>query len=661
MPYFIASSIMCAMFTIIMNMVISDSLTNIREGSTLKALLMVGLIILALFTFGYMLYLNSFLMKRRKKEFGLYAVLGLEKKHVTGIIMREMLILNFLSLITGIILATVFGKLIFMFLMSAMNLAVGSSFKLSAQAYFGSIGYFILIYIIGAVYNTMQVRLANPIDLINGDKKGEKKLKGIVPITIIGAICLIAAYYASITVKDTTAAILLFWPAVILVIIGTYALFAAGFQFVLKRMKSNEKFYYKPRNFISVSDLMYRMKQNASGLANICILSTMVLVTISFCCSLYFGQEKILAVHNPHDIQYSLIYDRISQAPDKALIENTIIDDAKESGVQIDNLLYFYALRDSIKLVDGSFDCKNENAEFRYQVIEEYNTLHPLYIITQDDFNRITGKNISLSDNEIAVLTDIYVDKDIAVSNAGCEYRIAEVYNDTLINIGPNAKTQNEIYFVAKDKQCALTLRNCVNPGINEDLYYNANDDRYRIIIDISGEDENRLLFADSVCNDLYIVVKQANPSVPYYYEYSSIDIDRADSYSTYGGFLFLGIFFTILFLINTIVIMYFKQISEGYEDRDRFIIMQKVGMSDSEVKTIINRQTLILFFLPLVVSLIHILAACNMLVKMLAAFVMTDTSLAMLWIGISVVVFSIIYVIVYRITAKAYYRIVKW
>lgn len=658
MPYFIASAIMCAMFTCIGNMVISDSLANVREGGTLKTLLMVGLIIMALFTFGYMLYLNSFLMKRRKKEFGLYAVLGLEKKHVTGIIMREMFMLNFAALLVGMVLATVFGKLIFMFLMSAMKVAEGSVFKLSLRAYSWSAVYFFIIYLIGAVYNTMQVRLADPIDLINGDKKGEKKMKGIVPITLLGAVCLGLAYYNAITVESSSLAMIMFWPCVALVIVGTYSLFAAGCQFVLKRLKSNEKFYYKPHNFISVSDLMYRMKQNSSGLANICILSTMVLVTISTCCSLYFGQEKILATQNPHDLQYTLIYDKSYEAPERSLIEQTVRSDAERYGVDIETFYSFYSIRDSVKLVDGVFEYKDENGQFSYSDATEYNTMHSLYIITQSDFNEIAGKDISLAAGEMAILTEKYIADTQTLPTPGGNYTIKGVFNDTILTRG----AKKDVYFIAADEASATALRNDINPGISVDPYYSENGAMYVTVLDFTAENgEDRLMFASSVCKDIYSAVKNSDSGIPYYYEYSSIDINRADGYSVYGGFLFLGIFFTILFLINTIVIMYFKQVSEGYEDKDRFIIMQKVGLSDSEVKKIINRQTMILFFLPLTVALVHILAACNMLVKMLEAFVMTDTSFALLWIVISAVAFTLIYVVVYRITAKAYYRIVKW
>lgn len=657
-PYVIASMIMSAMFFIIINTVLSRSVNGVNYDGTLAFMLILGIVIMAIFTVGYMLYINSFLIKRRKKEFGLYGILGLEKRHVSKIVRIESRILNTVSLSLGLLCGTVFGRLIFMLLMKAAKIADGE-FRLSPTAYLITAGMFIVIFLVSSIYNQLQVRLANPIDLINGEKKGEKKLRGIIPITILGVLSLGAAYTFSIIVKVGALAITLFWPAVLLVIIGTYCLFKAGSQFVLGALKKNEKFYYKPQNFISISSLMYRLKQNASGLFNICILCTMVLITVSGVCSLYFGQETIVKKQNPCDVEIEVGYDKRLDMPDMSLAENAINALAAETGVTVDDFIHYYSMRDSVLLDGGIFTFKDETAELKISDLNDYNKIYPLFIITVDDFNRITGSNATLAQDEIIILTDKEINDKTAVNINGSTYKINAVLSDTPFTDCKNSQRLNGLYFVAGNLESADALRYAVNPGLSIDKYFGEYIAMQNVMINYTGETDARLAFGDVAGRTVYDAIRPSLDGATY--SSNCIDTNRLGGYAIYGGLLFLGIFFAILFLVNTVTIMYFKQVSEGYEDRERYVILQKVGMSDQEVKKTINRQVVTLFFLPLAVALIHLLVASNLLVLILSALILTEFGTVITTILITGAIFSVVYVIVFKTTAKVYYRLVKW
>ncbi|HOP11009.1 MAG TPA: ABC transporter permease [Oscillospiraceae bacterium] len=652
LPYAIATAIMSAMFFIIINTVFSKSISNMSYGPTMMAMLQFGIIVMALFTFGYMLYLNSFLIKRRKKEFGLYGILGLEKRHVSRIILTENTILNFSSLGTGLLLGTVFGKLIFMLLMVIVHSAPASKFELSPTAYLITILFFGLIFFVTSIYNQFRVRLANPIDLINGDKKGEKKLRGVIPLSLLGLACTGVGYYVSFVVKGSGAALGFFWPAVILVIIGTNLLFVSGSQFVLRAIKKNPRLYYKPRNFVSVSGLVHRMKQNALGLANICILSTMVLVTVSSVCALFFGQEGILDVQHPVDYQVNISYNASEPMPDMSSVPETIQALAEKKGVQIESIYIYNAIQNYIILSDGELTMKSSDGTFTFNDLIDSDNQYKLYLIPLSDYNTVTGENAALDDNEILVLSENPVNSNVVTAPSGDVFSIKSVRSGTVFTDCKNSVRTNVIYIIAKD------MTTCAK------LDYTGTDDtvdRRRIITDVNlvGSDFQAYInFTDATGEKVYQIARDQLSEATY--STSSIDRNRAQNYATYGGLLFIGIFFVILFLVNTVLIMYFKQVSEGYEDRERYEIMRKVGMSDEEVRATINRQVLIVFFLPLAMALAHIFAATNIITQIVNAFVMLNNALTLICIGVSVVVYILVYIFAFRATAKTYYKIVK-
>lgn len=634
LPYAAATAIMSAMFFIILNTILSKSVSSMSWGATTMAVMVFGLVVMAIFTIFYMLYLNSFLIKQRKKEFGLYGILGLEKRHVGRIILIENLMLNSASLLSGLIIGTVFGRLCFMALLSVMRVAGGSKFVLSWPAYLLTALFFMLIFFAGTLYNQLRVRLVNPISLINGEKMGEKRIKGIVPLTIAGVLCLGAGYFCSLNPAFASLALVIFWPAVILVIAGTNLLFLAGSQFILGGIKKNKKLYYKPRCFVSVSGLMHRMKQNASGLSNICILSTMVLVTLSMVFSMYFGQEAALQRQYRNDLSVAVFGDD----PDLSGVIKDTYRLADEKGVTVESLISYDRLAANCFVEDGRLIKRNGSGSF----VE-------VSIIALDQYNAVTKGNTVLADNEVLILTDlpdlIYGQTEIA------GFRVKALLSDTPFTASNSGSDQDHFqqiaYIVAPTRQSCAVITKQLDPGDGSEPVWAT---VFTLNFEADGIDA-RADFSTSVL-DLF----SRFPSI----SQKSIDTSRADYYAGYGGLLFVGVLFSLLFMVNTAVIMYFKQVSEGYEDRGRYAIMRKVGMSDDEVRKTINSQVLIVFFAPLAVAVIHMFAATTIVTNMLLSFSMANIGTTAICIAVITAIYAIVYAALFKITARSYYKIVK-
>ncbi len=663
LPYAIATAIMSAMFFIIIDLITGKSVANMGwSSSTLMFMMTFGMVIMGLFTVGYMFYLNSFLIKRRRLEFGLYGVLGLEKRHVCKIVRHEGFIMNSCALAGGLLTGTVFGKLIFMALMAVLSVAEGSSFKLTFPAYLITVAFFCLIFLLNGLYNRRQVRLANPIDLIRGQRKGEKKVRGAVPLAIIGVLFVGFGYVLSIFQTVSGVAIGLFWPAVFLVIAGTYCLFIGGSQTVLRLLKRNKRIYYKTGNFVSISGLLHRMKQNAAGLANICILSTMVLVTISIVCSLYFGREDILAKQIPDDSRITVTYDRRLEEPGMDEPREAINELAKTSGVTLERVDMYRYLQYSVILRGGELEFSDETSGFPSIAkgdLGAYNSIYGLYIITAEDYNAVTGESLTLEPGQIRILSAQPLNDMKSVDINGTVFEVESIKSDSAFSVRKYNPTVEKVYIVTADYDDALRVFYASAPGIAVDDYYKEFSGRIDVFADYEGTPDARKAFGEGFANTVYSIMAGDNETA--IYQSGNLDSEREEGNALYGGLLFLGIYFALLFLVNTVMIMYFKQVSEGYEDGERYRIMQKVGMSGYEVKRTINKQVLTVFFLPLILALMHVFAAGNMIKLMNNAFVMTNDAITYICIVVTSVVFSLIYVIAFRMTARVYYRLVKW
>lgn len=652
-PFAISYIIFAAIYFIVITLMTTDGLKNVPSGGSLQELFAFGMIIMSLMAVIFLVYINSFLIKRRKKEFGLYGILGLEKRHVGRIIFNENLILSTLSLVLGIISGCVFGNLMFLLLLNTLKVSPDSRFSLPWQAFVYTAVLFAIVFFINTGFNFIQVRLANPIDLLKGEHIGEKKVRFIFLKSVAGSILLGAAYYMANTVTSGVAALSKFFLAVLMVIAATYLLFQAGSQFVLRILKRNKNFYYKAKNFIAVSGMFQRMKQNAAGLATICILSTMVLVTISTCGALYLGQEDILHELNPNDIAVTVM----GKADDNQVsrITEAVKEEAKKDSAKIENMYWYSSYSSSLFLIDGKlYPYGSKEISDRVSNVDLYGYIKSVEIIPLSDYIAVTGDKKTLSPNEVLLLTDAGTAKEIGVTKLGDDFAIKETITDSKALNGKNGRVKG-IFIVTADEKSGEAL---IQKWLAESTE-NAFTDK--LIMNLKGDESKLLDFSRKIKTSVAGIAAENAKGAETSIRVESIYLNRLEGYGVYGGLLFLGIFFTIMFLSATVLIIYFKQVSEGYDDRDRYVILQKVGMDDLEVKRTINRQILMVFFLPLLAAMLHIVAARHMIIKLLEAFSLTNVTLTTYCILVCSIVFTLIYVIVYKLTAKVYYKIIKF
>ncbi|WP_252254264.1 FtsX-like permease family protein [Clostridium sp. ZBS12] len=633
-PYIIAS--ICAVITFYTMKCISlnEGLNVMRGSDQLKMMLEFTSNVISIFSIIFLFYTNNFLIKRRTKELGLYNILGMEKKHIYKVIFFETVLVWGMSLLIGLIGGIIIGKLLFLILLNLINFKVTLAFAISVPAIISTIKIFTLIFIAILIKNFIQVKISNPIELLKDGEKGEKVPKTSKILAISGAIELILGYGIAITVKSPIEALQVFFIAVLLVMAGTYSTFRSGSIAVLNLLKKNKKFFYKPNNFISVSSMIYRMKQNAMGLANICILSTAVILTVSTTVCLYVDQESSLKNQHPQDISISI---ENGSKENIDSLNHIINEEIKYNNINLDNIITF----NYIEMIT----IKNGDAfEVAEKDMSNISRLCGLTVLTLEDYNQIEGKNSSLENNEVLIFSQEGNFSEQVINIGQKEYKIQNELNSMkFINKQDTAMIKG-YYIVVKDDD---VLKNIYKDMTNENL----ENIKYNISFNVSG-DKNYIM---NFCSDISNKVNEM-----YKGEFTSIYTDREDLYTINGGFLFIGVFLGLLFTMATVLIIYYKQISEGYDDSKRFNIMQKVGMSKEEVKKTISKQILMVFFLPLITAVIHMAFAFKEMKKMLALFSISNTKILLQCTVGTIIVFTIVYILVYMLTAKTYYKIVE-
>lgn len=630
-PYLLTCIVTVMMFYIIYALTLNQGLKGVPGEVTFRMMLDIGISIVAIFSVIFLFYTNSFLIKQRKKEIGIYNVLGLGKRHIAKMLGFEMLITVVVSFAGGLIGGILFGKLVFLILLRILHFDVGMKFAIEPDALIGTMLLFGCIFGACLLYNLFQIRLSNPIELLHGGNVGEREPKTKVLLTIIGVLTLGGGYYIALSAEKPMEVIGLFFIAVVLVIIGTYALFTAGSIAVLKLMRKNKKYYYQAKHFTSVSGMMYRMKQNAAGLANICILSTMVLVMISSTVAMYMGMEDILDTRFPREC----IVEAYEPTAENIEFVNQKLDEIFQK--------HHVTTKNEVKYSYTGIPVVRNGNELTYDQtkINAHSDYGTVYLITEEEYNQLEGKHVTLKDNQVLTYgtKDQFEDKNILLNRK--TYENTKVFMRTVDQDTQSIMSgyyivmadQNEIdAFVGENKEYVTTA------------YYHA--------VDLQGKKADKLKALQEVQDQVKSNEKSIQTEIR--------ELSKDDFYSFYGAFFFLGIFFGILFLMATVLIIYYKQISEGYSDRERFEIMRKVGMSQREVKQSIRSQVLSVFFLPLIVAVIHIAVAFKVITKLLVALNLTNVPLIFGSTAVTVVVFAVFYGIVYGITTKEYYRIVK-
>ena len=637
-PYILTCIITITMFYMIFSLSINESIAAMNGGETIQYTLNLGAIIVGIFAVVFLFYTNSFVIKRRKKEFGLFNVLGMEKRHLGIVLIFETLYIALISIILGLVFGVILDKLMYLIIARILHADYGAAFFISWKSMLITLALFAVIFLCIYFFSFIRVQICQPIELLKGENTGEKEPKTRHIMAIIGALCLAAGYICAIFTKDSAAVLELFFIAVILVILGTYFLFTAGSIALLKLLKKNKKYYYKTNHFTSVSGMTYRMKQNSVGLASICILFTMLLVTISTTTSFMVGRDDMIAQKYPYDI---IVQTNTTQNENSALISdiNSLLSESGLTTVKEINCKY---------LPLQAFQNGNE-----ITIKKELNEKDPIIfvILTADTYNNITGENKTLTDNEVIInenkikyeySTVKFLDKEYSVKE-----KVGAFVNDNFLANGVSQVLGEMYVVVSGDSEL-----NSIYSQYQGDYGENATSIQLSYGANVKGNEEKQVAFYETLDN----MLREKN-----YNARASVRAAQADKYmSVYGGLFFLGVYLGVLFLMATILIIYYKQISEGYEDKRRFEIMQKVGMSYAEVKKSINSQILTVFFLPLVTAGIHVAFAFPMINIIMSKLSLLNTKLFALCTLGCFVIFSVIYIVVYLLTAKVYYRIVK-
>lgn len=637
-PYLLSCAVTAAMYYILKFLAYNEGLENVRGAMYLKSFAGVGCFVAAGLSAVILLYANSFVMKRRRRELGLYNILGLEKRHIAGMCLWETLFCAAATLAGGLLLGVLFSKAVILLLLKMARIPAQFGMEVSFRGIMETIMLFGLLFLLTLARNLWQVGRSKPVELLRSASAGEREPRTKWLLVVLGALTLGGGYFLAIATQNPIDAMLLFFGAVILVITGTYCLFTAGSVAVLKRLRANPRFYYQTRHFTAVSGLLYRMKQNAVGLASICILSTMVLVTVSTTIAMNIGLENSLNEMFPYDIEF--IQDLEKQPGDPMEHMKEAEAAAETSGGFTGSRYYtrywvYCGVRGNEIALNLDQNCTRTEVE----------------VVTAEDYARLTGREVILAPDEVLACPKYLGDfpSDFTISarfgGKGLSFHVREEITETIRHATTTLLGSDEahLFLVTADRAAAERIM---------DLDTSRSARQFRIQMNLAGRDYEEKL---AQTEQLVFELSKRDGGVGF----TSKQDQAREFYAMYGGFLFLGVFLGLLFLLATVLIIYYKQISEGYEDQRRFLILRQVGMSRPEINASIQSQILLVFFLPLGAAALHVFMAFPMLSRMLELFNLFDVGLFALCTAGTLAVFCLIYALVFALTARAYSRIV--
>ena len=604
-------------------------------GTTVASMMGLGVFVIGLFAVLFLFYTNSFIIKRRKKELGLYNILGMEKRHIAHILFRETLLIAVCSLALGLGLGIVFSRVLFWLLGLLLGTNLAVAFVIPVSAITSTLGLFGLIFLLTLCYNLLQVKLSKPIELLHGGETGEREPKAHWFLAVLGALLLGTGYTMAVTIQDPLSALVFFFVAVILVILGTYLLFITGITAMLKLLKKNKRFYYKTNHFTALSGMLFRMKQNAAGLASICVLFTALLVTVSTTFSLYTSMDGLLRARYPRNVLVS-VCDANQEAKD--MVRSAVNQKSQELGLALENVVDREGWNITTARVGNTLHTQEVSLE----------TCAVVNIFTQSEFERFSGQQVDLAENQVLLFdpANTFPEEDTLHIDDKTYEIVPSDY------VMPEASTLAQIYemyyLVVRDE---TVVENILAPSGSDTFPIYSYD------FDVAGGDPEDI----AALREALGTVDFSGPGVEYaalLFEDSATS--RQSFMELYGGLFFLGLFLGVLFLLGTALIIYYKQVSEGYDDARRFNIMQKVGMSHKEVKQSIHSQILLVFFLPLVMAVLHLAFAFPMLQKILLVMGLADFWLIFLSTLGCVGLFALCYLAIYALTARTYYHLVE-
>lgn len=655
-PFLLTSIGLVMMFYIVSYLTYNKSVKQMRGGDDMQMILSWGVPVVAFFVVIFLFYMNSFLMRRRKTEFGLYNILGMGKSNIARILLWQNFMLLVVSAAGGLGMGILLSKLAELCAAKMLSNQASLVFVIEPYAVRNTLILTVLSFVLILLYSLGQIHVAKPVELLHGEKTGEKPPKARWILALIGVVLLGTAYYLAVTTREPVQALLVLFVAIVLVIIGSYLLFICGSVALCKMLQKNKKYYYKLNHFISVSSMSYRMKRNGASLASICILSTGVLVMISSSLCLRIGEDDSLHTRYPRDIEVGILTKDYDQSMEAASYIEQQVDAVLQASHQTRknelayNNLNFAALRQG-----GDISVKQYTEVSGTQYAESIDKLVMLNFVTLDTYEKITGTTETLGENEVLLCMfrgtfsgdslniddqfQFHIRKQVPDFLESGDNAIATY--PTMYLVVPDGDTMNRLYeyqYSVYGEKAASSLQTCMG-------------------FDLSCNADAQIQLTEKLIEQF---ASGAETHLDYFYEVKGLEMQRYSFYSLFGGLLFLGILLSVVFLFGTVLIMCYKQISEGYEDAARFEILQKVGMTRKEIKKSINSQILTVFAAPLLASGVHLCFAFPLIQKLLLMFGLSNTPLL---VGVTVgsyLIFGVLYAVMYKATSRSYYQLVK-
>ena len=660
-PYILTCICMVMMFYIVAYLSMSADFSGIFGGDMLQSMLGFGVFVIGIFSLIFLYYTNSFLIRRRQKEFGLYNILGMGKRNLVKILLWENILTAVVSIAAGLVFGILFSKLAEMAAVKILGGKTGFDMNFAAKPVIWTVILFLAITLLIMLRMVISIFRLRPVEMLRSENTGEKPPKANWMLAILGAALLGAAYYLAVAVLDPMAAMVLFFLAVVMVILATYFLFIAGSVALCRLLQRNKRYYYKTKHFISISSMTYRMKRNGAGLASICILSTMVLVTVSSTTCLFAQSEDAVNKRYPKDVsvQISFADQTALSEEDTELYINSVEDILDEYGETAENLEDYRMYSLSAYQSGAEFMIDLNSGELTEQTDLDIGQIRSIYVIPLEDYNRLSGTDVELADDEALIYPYKMEYEYDTVHFEGFDTWKAEKMEKEPFRIGEaDANAMGSLFVVAKDVSVLEQMCQIKNDSLEGD---GTSSIQRCYSFDMGCGDEKQSEIYDEI-RDRFMALSEGNDSGNYVYWYAeSKAASRAEYIALFGGLFFLGILLGAVFLFGTVLIMYYKQISEGYEDQDRFDILMKVGMSRKEVKQSINSQVLTVFFLPLIAAGVHLAFAyplISRILKLISAG--TDEKLFLFVTACCYLVFALFYVVLYWVTSKSYYTIVS-
>ncbi len=655
LPYIAACILMVSVFYIMHLLGFSDMLENFTGAGTARDMLKFGTVVMAVFGTIFLFYTQSTLIKGRLKEFGLYNVLGMNRGNLGRIVFFETLIIWFISVSAGLGAGIGLSKLAELGFRKMLGMDSSYKFTVSMESVIFTVAVYSVIFFLIFLNAARKVRFSRAINLINSDKTGEKPPKANWFVGILGLLILCSGYVIALKIKQPISAFFGFFIAVILIIIGTYLVLIAGSVMFCRMLQKNKKYYYKTNHFVSVSSMAYRMKRNGAGLASICILLTMILVMMSSTSALYLNREETLRNHYPRQINCSAEKYGYSEEYDEKVAEVSegIINKVEEAGSKAGNIVSITECTLSGYFDNGRLDIDTDPMEAFGAI--DYDKVAQAYFFDLDEYNRLTGSNEDLSEGEVmvAVWGNLPFGDEIGIGKE--TFKVAKRFNPMTGDFKHAiiSSVFSTLYIVVDDLDTiAGYYGDYIDPRGEPMLVW-----EWKYYFDTDLDEEKQMEFAKELApfirDDLYA------------HDFFSVRCDsrayeRADFVRTFGGLFYLGILLTIIFLVSCVLIIYYKQISEGFEDQGRFGIMQKVGMTKKNIRKSINSQMLTVFLIPIVFACVHLAVVLPIINKLLMLFGHNDVTLLLICAGVCVLVCGLFYAAIYKVTSNAYYKIVS-